>query len=129
MYGDINRMWFDFMGVLFLLILVECYIFNFFFLQGEIDDEVELQFENLLLLFDDDDNIMDESGILQMNNLLVLSNIFIRFIIIFVMIWKIMYNLLDVEVIVLFCFFKRFLDLKVRLIQSKVFKYLLSVFL
>lgn len=70
---------------------------------------------------------MDESGTLQTNNSLVLSNTFIRLIIIFVMTWKIMLNLSDAEVIVLFCFLKRLLDLKARLIQSKALKHLSSV--
>lgn len=70
---------------------------------------------------------MDESGTLQTNNPLVLSNTFIRLIIIFVMTWKIMHNLSDAAVNVLFCFLKRLLDLMARLIQSKALKQLSSL--
>ena len=59
---------------------------------------------------------------MQSNNLSVLSNTSIRLIIIFVMTWKVMHNLSDAAVNVLFCFLKRLLDLMARMINCKALK-------
>ena len=109
-------------GYFFLLILVECYTFTLFSLQGETNDEAELQFKNLLSSSEDDDITTDESNTMQSNNLSVLSNTSISLIIIFVMTWKVMHNLSDAAVNVLFCFLKRLLDLMARMIHCKALK-------
>ena len=109
-------------GYFFLLILVESYTFTLFSLQGETDDEAELQFKNLLSSSEDDDITTDKSNTTQSNNLSVLSNTSISLIIIFVMTWKVMHNLSDAAVNILFCFLKRLLDLMARMIHCKALK-------
>ena len=59
---------------------------------------------------------------MQSNNLSVLSNTSISLIIIFVMTWKVMHNLSDAAVNVLFCFLKRLLDLMAWMIHCKALK-------
>ena len=59
---------------------------------------------------------------MQSNNLSVLSNTSISLIIIFIMTWKVMHNLSDAAVNVLFCFLKRLLDLMARMIHCKALK-------
>ena len=81
-----------------------------------------MQFKNLLSSSEDDVITTDESSTTQSNNLSVLSNTSISLIIIFIMTWKVMHNLSDAAVNVLFCFLKRLLDLMARIIHCKALK-------
>ena len=93
----------------------------FFSYQEETDDAAEFQFENLVTSSDDDDKATEEST-WQSSKSSVLSKAAVRLIVIFVLTWKIMHNLSDAAVSVLFCFLKRLLDLLARVAQCTALK-------
>ena len=101
------------------IIIIDSYI-NFSF-QGETDEEAELQFENFVVS-SDEDNESDEIECLQSKKSSVLGNAVVRLIIMFVMTWKIMHNLSDAAVSVLFCFLKQLLELLTGIVQCKALK-------
>ena len=102
-----------------IIIIIDSYI-NFSF-QGETDEEAELQFENLVVS-SDEDNESDEIECLQSKKSSVLGNAVVRLIIMFVMTWKIMHNLSDAAVSVLFSFLKQLLELVAGIVQCKTLK-------
>lgn len=79
-----------------------------------------------MMLFDED-NVVNENEFVLFKKLFLLSILFIKFVIIFIMIWKIMYNLLDVVVSILFCFLKRLLEFFLRLFYCSKFKLILDL--
>lgn len=69
-----------------------------------------MQFENLVMP-SDENNASDETECLQSKKSSVLSNALIRFIIVFVMTWKIRNKLSEVALSVWFCFLTQTLEL------------------
>lgn len=104
-----------------LILQLVIIIVFFFHSQEETDNETEFQFENLVTSSDDDD-ATDEDSTWQSSKSSILSKAIIRLIIIFLLTWKIMHNLSDAAVSVLFCFLKRLLDVLAKVAQCTALK-------